>query len=123
MTPDALLTIHAPSAVAPPTLTAQKVIELVKQHPLGKQLTLLTNWCGESSSLEARRLFNKGGIPTYRPPEGTVTAFMHMVEYRRNQKQLRETPALPANLAANTADAHRLIQQALSGKRQYVRYP
>lgn len=111
---DALLIIHAPSAVAPPTLTAQKVIELVKQHPRGKQLTLLTNWCGEFSSLEARRLFSDGGIPTYRTPEGTVTAFMHMVEYRRNQKQLRETPALPANLTANTADAHRLIQQALS---------
>lgn len=110
---DAILIIHAPSAVAPPTLTAQKIIALVKQHPRGKQLTLLTNWCGEYSSLDARRLFNDAGIPTYRTPEGTVTAFMHMVEYRRNQKQLRETPALPANLTANTTDAHRLIHQAL----------
>lgn len=110
---DAILIIHAPSAVAPPTLTAQKIIALVKQHPRGKQLTLLTNWCGEYSSLEARRLFNDAGIPTYRTPEGTVTAFMHMVEYRRNQKQLRETPALPANLTANTSDAHRLIHEAL----------
>lgn len=110
---DAILIIHAPSAVAPPTLTAQKIIALVKQHPRGKQLSLLTNWCGEHSSLEARRLFNDAGIPTYRTPEGTVTAFMHMVEYRRNQKQLRETPALPANLTANTTDAHRLIHEAL----------
>ncbi|BCQ46452.1 hypothetical protein ERHA55_39790 [Erwinia rhapontici] len=110
---DAILIIHAPSAVAPPTLTAQKIIALVKQHPRGKQLTLLTNWCGEYSSLDARRLFNDAGIPTYRTPEGTVTAFMHMVEYRRNQKQLRETPALPANLTANTTDAHRLIHEAL----------
>ncbi|MBM7344283.1 bifunctional acetate--CoA ligase family protein/GNAT family N-acetyltransferase [Pantoea coffeiphila] len=110
---DALLIIHAPSAVAPPTLTAQRVIELVKQHPRGRQITLLTNWCGEHSSQEARRLFSDAGIPTYRTPEGTVTAFMHMVEYRRNQKQLRETPALPANLTANTSDAHQLIQQAL----------
>ncbi|MBD8164232.1 bifunctional acetate--CoA ligase family protein/GNAT family N-acetyltransferase [Erwinia persicina] len=110
---DAILIIHAPSAVAPPTLTAEHIITLVKQHPRGKQLTLLTNWCGEYSSLEARRLFNDAGIPTYRTPEGTVTAFMHMVEYRRNQKQLRETPALPANLTANTADAHRLIHLAL----------
>ncbi len=110
---DALLIIHAPSAVAPPTLTAQRVIERVKQHPRGRQVTLLTNWCGEHSSQEARRLFSDAGIPTYRTPEGTVTAFMHMVEYRRNQKQLRETPALPANLTANTSDAHLLIQQAL----------
>jgi len=112
---DALLIIHAPSAVAPPTLTAQRVIELVKQHPRGRQLTLLTNWCGEYSSQEARRLFSDAGIPTYRTPEGTVTAFMHMVEYRRNQKQLRETPALPVSLTANTGDAHRLIHEALKG--------
>ncbi|XPE60339.1 hypothetical protein ACNKHT_16885 [Shigella flexneri] len=39
---------------------------------------------------EARRLFSEAGLPTYRTPEGTITAFMHMVEYRRNQKQLRE---------------------------------
>ncbi|PLV47991.1 bifunctional acetate--CoA ligase family protein/GNAT family N-acetyltransferase [Erwinia sp. B116] len=110
---DALLIIHAPSAVAPATLTAQRVIEQLRQHPRSKQLALLTNWCGEHSSLEARRLFSDAGIPTYRTPEGTVTAFMHMVQYRRNQKQLRETPALPPNLTANTQDAHRLIQQAL----------
>jgi len=36
-----------------------------------------------------------------------------MVAYRRNQKQLRETPALPADLALNTAEAHQLIRQAL----------
>ncbi len=75
---------------------------------------MLTNWCGEFSSQEARQLFNEAGIPTYRTPEGAVSAFMHMVEYRRNQKQLRETPSLPLNLTANTSDAHRLIRQALS---------
>lgn len=39
---------------------------------------------------------------------------MHMVEYRRNQKQLRETPALPSNLTSNTAEAHLLLQQAIA---------
>lgn len=110
---DALMIIHSPSAVAPATPTAQKLLEGIKSHPRAKQVTLLSNWCGEFSSQEARRLFSDAGIPTYRTPEGTVTAFMHMVEYRRNQKQLRETPALPVNLTANTADAHRLIRQAL----------
>lgn len=110
---DALMIIHSPSAVAPATPTAHKLLEGIKAHPRAKQVTLLSNWCGEFSSQEARRLFSDAGIPTYRTPEGTVTAFMHMVEYRRNQKQLRETPALPANLTANTADAHRLIRQAL----------
>lgn len=110
---DALMIIHAPSAVAPGTASATALIELLRSHPRSKYLSIITNWCGEYSSQEARRLFNDAGIPTYRTPEGTITAFMHMVEYRRNQKQLRETPALPVNLAANANTAHSLIQQAL----------
>ncbi len=110
---DALMIIHAPSAVAPGTASAQALIELLRSHPRSKYLSIITNWCGEYSSQEARRLFSDAGIPTYRTPEGTITAFMHMVEYRRNQKQLRETPALPVNLTANANTAHSLIQQAL----------
>jgi len=110
---DALMIIHAPSAVAPGTTSAQALIELLHSHPRSKYLSIITNWCGEYSSQEARRLFSDAGIPTYRTPEGTITAFMHMVEYRRNQKQLRETPALPVNLTANTNTAHSLIQQAM----------
>ncbi|MGD2460341.1 peptidyl-lysine N-acetyltransferase PatZ [Escherichia coli] len=111
---DALMVIHSPSAAAPATESAQVLIEAVKHHPRSKYVSLLTNWCGEHSSQEARRLFSEAGLPTYRTPEGTITAFMHMVEYRRNQKQLRETPALPSNLTSNTAEAHLLLQQAIA---------
>ncbi|WP_313487835.1 GNAT family N-acetyltransferase [Pseudescherichia sp.] len=110
---DALLVIHSPSAVAPGSESALALIGALKKHPRGKYVTVLTNWCGEFSSQEARRLFSEAGLPTYRTPEGTITAFMHMVEYRRNQKQLRETPALPSNLTADTAEAHKLLQQAI----------
>ncbi|MDI9220307.1 bifunctional acetate--CoA ligase family protein/GNAT family N-acetyltransferase [Pantoea sp. EA-12] len=110
---DALMIIHAPSAVSPASETADQIIAAVAKHPRGKQVTLLTNWCGEYSSQAARRAFTQAGIPTWRTPEGTVTAFMHQVEYRRNQKQLRETPALPVGLTQNSAQAHQLIQQAL----------
>jgi acetyltransferase len=111
---DALLVIHSPSAAAPGTESAQALIDTLNNHPRGKYVTVLTNWCGEYSSQEARRLFSDAGIPTYRTPEGTITAFMHMVEYRRNQKQLRETPILPDDLTANTAEAHALLQQAIA---------
>lgn len=111
---DALMITHAPSAVASGSSSARSLIDTLERHPRGKHISVLTNWCGEFSSQEARRLFSDAGIPTYRTPEGTITAYMHMVEYRRNQKQLRETPALPANLIANTAEAHGLIQQALN---------
>ncbi|KAA1046447.1 protein lysine acetyltransferase [Pseudocitrobacter sp. 73] len=110
---DALLVIHSPSATATGTESAVALIDAIKHHPRGHYISVLTNWCGEYSSIEARRLFSDAGIPTYRTPEGTITAFMHMVEYRRNQKQLRETPALPQNLTANTAQVHELLAQAI----------
>jgi len=110
---DALMIIHAPSAVAPATETATHLIETLARHPRGKRVTLLTNWSGEFSSQAARRAFTQAGIPTWRTPEGTVTAFMHQVEYRRNQKQLRETPALPATLNQDSAHAHQLLSLAL----------
>ncbi|WP_286809511.1 MULTISPECIES: bifunctional acetate--CoA ligase family protein/GNAT family N-acetyltransferase [unclassified Leclercia] len=110
---DALMVIHSPSAVAPGSESARALIDGIKNHQRGKYVSVLTNWCGEFSSQEARRLFSEAGLPTYRTPEGTITAFMHMVEYRRNQKQLRETPALPGNLTANTSGARNLLQRAI----------
>ncbi|MGS9121357.1 acetate--CoA ligase family protein, partial [Salmonella enterica subsp. enterica serovar Infantis] len=71
---DALKVIHSPSAAAPGTERAHALIETIKRHPRGKFVTLLTHWCGEFSSQEARRLFSEAGVPTYRTPEGTITA-------------------------------------------------
>lgn len=110
---DALLLIYTPSAITESKGMAEKIIKTIKQHPRGKWLTILTNWCGEYSSQTSRRLFSEAGIPTYRTPEGAITAYMHMVEYRRNQKQLKETPALPIGITVNTQQAHEYIQQAL----------
>lgn len=107
---DVLMVIHSPKD----TESAHALIETIQHHPRNRFVTLLTNWCGEFSSQKARRLFSEAGFPTYRTPEGTITAFMHMVEYRHNQKQLRETPVLPSNLTSNTAEAHNLLQQAIA---------
>ena len=60
---DALMIIHSPSAVAPGSESARALIEAVRNHPRGKYVTLLTNWCGEFSSQEARRLFSEAGLP------------------------------------------------------------
>lgn len=89
---DAILIMHSPSAISHPTKTAEKVIQAIKDHKKSKQFNILTNWSGEETAKEARLLFTQAGIPTYRTPEGAIGAYMHLVEYRRNQKQLMETP-------------------------------
>ncbi|MFC5079828.1 succinyl-CoA synthetase subunit beta [Vibrio thalassae] len=89
---DAILIMHSPSATADSQQTASDVIATLQNHPKSKRFNILTNWSGEATAKEARLLFTNHGIPTYRTPESAVTAFMHLVEYRRNQWQLMETP-------------------------------
>ncbi|AIW21373.1 bifunctional acetate--CoA ligase family protein/GNAT family N-acetyltransferase [Vibrio coralliilyticus] len=89
---DAILIMHSPSAIAHSEQTAIAIVEAIKAHPRHKRFNILTNWSGELTARPARQIFTQAGIPTYRTPESAVVAFMHLVEYRRNQKQLMETP-------------------------------
>ncbi|ATL97809.1 TPA: bifunctional acetate--CoA ligase family protein/GNAT family N-acetyltransferase [Aeromonas bestiarum] len=113
---DAILLIHAPSLTARGAELARSLIDYVKQHPRARRFNILTNWAGEYSAQEGRRLFSEAGFPTYRTPESAVAAFMHMVEYRRNQKQLMETPASLQGDKLNAELCQLLIRQALERK-------
>ncbi|XPE45374.1 hypothetical protein ACNKHO_16470 [Shigella flexneri] len=55
----------------------------------------MTNWCGEFSSQEARRCLVKPGAKLPYPGRHDYRLYAYG-GYRRNQKQLRETPALRA---------------------------
>ncbi|ASI21684.1 TPA: bifunctional acetate--CoA ligase family protein/GNAT family N-acetyltransferase [Aeromonas salmonicida] len=113
---DAILLIHAPSLTARGAELARSLIDYLRQHPRARRFNILTNWAGEYSAQEGRKLFTEAGIPTYRTPESAVAAFMHMVEYRRNQKQLIETPASLQGDKLNVELCQQLIRQALERK-------
>ncbi|WP_346351238.1 bifunctional acetate--CoA ligase family protein/GNAT family N-acetyltransferase [Oceanimonas sp. AH20CE76] len=109
---DAILIMHAPSAAVNSTKVAKELIEVLRSHPRAKRFNILTNWSGETSAFEARRCFTEAGIPTYRTPESAAGAFMHMVEYRRNQKQLMETPESISDMPSDGDTVRKLIGQA-----------
>lgn len=117
---DAILLIHAPSLTARGATLASSLIDFIRQHPRARRFNILTNWAGEYSAQEGRRLFNEAGIPTYRTPESAVTAFMHMVEYRRNQKQLMETPASLHGDRLDVERCQQLLQQALDRQQRVL---
>ncbi|WP_050923059.1 acetate--CoA ligase family protein, partial [Vibrio harveyi] len=104
---DAILIMHSPSAVSDSLETANAVIEAIQAHPRHKHFNILTNWSGEQTSREARLAFTRAGIPTYRTPESAVVAYMHLVEYRRNQKQLMETPTTAEPLHSGSVSSAR----------------
>ncbi|NRD73735.1 acetate--CoA ligase family protein [Shewanella sp. VB17] len=116
---DAILVIHSPSALEDSLDIARSLATMVCTHPKRKKINILTNWSGEDSAYLARKHFNKAGISTYRTHEGAVGAFMHMVEYRRNQKLLQEVPqSIPDNIPTNVEQArHALSQAHKNGKR------
>lgn len=86
-----ILLMHAPSALIPAEVYAQAVINTYKNYK-GRKPNLLVNWMGEEAAQAARYLFAEANIASFRTPEGAIIAFMHMVDYRRNQKLLSETP-------------------------------
>jgi acetyltransferase len=68
--------------------------------------------------LHARKRFRRAGIPTYDTPEQAVSAFLHAVEYRRNQALLLETPSSDGGQAAgDTAQVRAIVAGVLAAGR------
>lgn len=112
---DAILIMHSPSALSDSENSAKALIKVIQTHPRRQQVNILTNWTGEEAAKPARLLFTQAQIPTFRTPKGAITAFMHLVQYRRNKKLLSETPsALPEHVQYDSQFAEHYIQQHVS---------
>jgi acyl-CoA synthetase (NDP forming)/RimJ/RimL family protein N-acetyltransferase len=111
---DAVLILHAPVGLADATDTARVVIEAARKAPCN----VLTCWLGASSATAARDLFSRAGIPTYDTPRNAVRAFMHLVNFHRNQEMLLETPSsVPGGFTPAVEDARNLLAAALEAGR------
>jgi acetyltransferase len=114
---DAILVLNCPTAVADSTEAAQAVVEAMQ----GRRHPVLTSWLGEAGAAEARRLFSSRRIPTYETPGKAVRAFMHLVDYRRNQDLLMETPAsVPEQFVADEAAARRVMEAVIAEGRAWL---
>ncbi|MFH1803626.1 MAG: bifunctional acetate--CoA ligase family protein/GNAT family N-acetyltransferase [Pseudomonadota bacterium] len=117
---DSLLVMHAPTAITDPVEVAQGVIKAVE----GTRKNILTNWVGESTVAAARTLFNNAGFPTYNTPEQAVAAFQHMVNYRKLQDVLMETPpSVPQDFTPATEEARAIIHRAIHAGRDMLTEP
>jgi acetyltransferase len=89
-----LLVLLTPQAMTDPTETARQLVPFahIEHKPV------LTSWMGGADVRPGRDLLNQAGLPTFDSPEAAIQAFLHMVQYRRNQELLYETPeAMPAD--------------------------
>jgi acetyltransferase len=85
---DAVLFIHAPTAIVESSEIAAAVAPAIAKAPRN----VLACWMGGDAVKQARATFARAGIPTYDTPEEAVRAFLQVVQYRRNQDLLMEVP-------------------------------
>jgi acetyltransferase len=108
-----ILILLSPQAMTDPTETARRLAAFIKTTPAGAPTPLLACWMGGGAVREGRDLLNKAGIPTFDSPEAAIRAFLHMVQYRRSQELLYETPeALPEDWQPDTTRVRQIVQTA-----------
>ncbi|HEY7423520.1 MAG TPA: bifunctional acetate--CoA ligase family protein/GNAT family N-acetyltransferase [Gemmataceae bacterium] len=109
-----ILVLLTPQAMTDPTATARHLQPFARLP----NKPLLACWMGGVAVREGIELLNMAGIPTFDAPESAIRAFLHMVQYRRNQELLYETPpALPENGAPDTPRVRRIFEQARAAGR------
>ncbi|HEU4852071.1 MAG TPA: bifunctional acetate--CoA ligase family protein/GNAT family N-acetyltransferase [Telluria sp.] len=114
---DAILFIHAPTAVVPSADIAAALAPLAAQA----SRNVIACWLGGDAVAQARRIFSDAGIPGYDTPEDAVASFMQIVQYRRNQDLLMQVPpASPAGAVPDHARARGIIAAALAEGREML---
>ncbi len=117
---DAILFIHAPTAIVPSADIARALAPIAQ----GASRNILACWLGGEAVAEARKIFSAAGIPTFGTPEEAVSAYLQIVQFRRNQNLLMEVP--PAACGAFVADRDRagaIVREVLGAGRAILTEP
>ncbi|WP_298720691.1 bifunctional acetate--CoA ligase family protein/GNAT family N-acetyltransferase [uncultured Ferrovibrio sp.] len=114
---DAVLVMHAPTAIVPSIEPARAVIKAVHNSPKN----ILTCWSGGDAVQKARKAFAEAGLASYDTPDAAIRAFAHMVNYRRNMQVLMQTPdEMPEDLQPDHAAVREVIETALRENRSML---
>ena len=107
---DAILVLNCPTAVADGMEAGRAVAEARKHQ---RRIPVLTSWLGGTAAAPVRTYFAEEKIPTFDSPDDAIRAFTQLVEYRRNQELLLETPSAGVTIPpAAVAEARQILEQA-----------
>jgi acetyltransferase len=116
---EALLLIHAPTALASTSAVAQACAPLLAQTPR----PAFACWLG-AEGVRAAELTGGQVVPGYATPEEAVEAFLHVVRYHQVQSLLVQTPeSRPEGPAPNRAAVRALVEAALREGRTLLTEP
>ncbi len=116
---EAVLFIHAPTAIVPSADIARAVAPVAR----ASSRNILSCWLGGDGVAEARRVFAEAGLPTYATPEEAVSAYLQIVQYRRNQDLLMQVPPADCGGPADSGAARKIVGAALAAGRSMLSEP
>ncbi len=117
---DAILFIHAPTAIVPSADIARALVPLAQ----ASSRNILACWLGGNAVAEARKVFSDAGIPTYATPEEAVSAYLQIVQFRRNQNLLMQVPpAACGDFVVDRARAAAIVHDAVADGREFLTEP
>jgi acetyltransferase len=117
---DALLLMHAPTAVASVSEIAAACAPKLACAPR----PALACWLGAGANSRAGTVPETSAIPSYSTPEEAVGAFQHVVRYHQSQALLLEVPAAtPRPDRPDIRAARATVARALTGKREILTEP
>jgi acetyltransferase len=116
---DAILFVHAPTAIVPSAEIAEALAPVLKQA----ERNVFSCWLGGSAVKDARRIFSHAGIPVFDTPEDAVKGFTEVMQYRRNQRLLMQVPSMGQLADPDKASAQEIVHAALAEGRVTLSEP
>lgn len=117
---DAVLFMHAPSAIVPSEAIAAACAPVAKMAAR----PVLSCWLGDKAVAGARRIFHEAGVADYGTPEEAVEAFIQLATYRRNQELLMEAPtSVPAEFTPDRETVRGLVAEVIASGRDLLTEP
>jgi len=114
---DAILIVHAPTALAPGRETAAQLVPMAA----ASAKPVFGCWLGGASAREAYEAFSAAGLPGFLSPADAVAAFLALQEYRANQVALMETPSeMPTSARMDPDSVAIIIERARRERRTWL---
>lgn len=114
---DGVLVINAPNPLHDPLPLA----EVLSQRQPRTPRCLIACFAGPQAGQAARHRTMQQRIPSYETADEAVRAFMRLVQHKRNQELLMETPpSIPASFTPDLARARQVLDTALAQGREQL---
>ncbi len=121
---DAVLAINCPISHVPGIEAAKATVDAVKKYrhkPDAGDKLVFTNWLGDATARNSRKIFSDANIPTYDTPADAIRGFCYLTGYVRAQNSLmRSPPALPGDFQTDPKKARSILRPVIDSGRSIL---